>query len=480
MAPKQQFKTPKVPTNTAVAASGISLFPAVEDHDHGVSASSLPGAAAVTAASTKITLAGSPSTAALTAFSIDVAEANLTHNNLGGLTTGDPHTQYRLEAADHSHQSTGLQAGQLDHGLALTGLTDDDHTQYALLAGRSGGQTLIGGTAAGDDLILRATSGVGVGSEAIIFQLGSNGANEVLRATRANSQGQIGINTVTPVSPLHILNLSDAANAFTLQGDGVNANLKFDRYSADVSGAIFVGRKARGTLASPSQSLSGDSPLSFISYGTNNAGGEVPSLAAFSSLFTENTTTTAGGSAWEFLVVANGGLVQKRSLYLDQDASIQHHADGIFKMAGQNRFRHQENCVATYRTTNQSINDSTFTAISLDAEDFDTDGMHEAVTNPTRITINLTGKYFVTATAFWGGSATGLRFLVIRKNGGATDLLTAGMGGNASGVPQNVNGLLNLASGDYIEAFVWQNSGGALNLVASGTSLNFHANYIGE
>lgn len=44
----------------------------------------------------------------------------------------DPHTGYRLESADHTHQSTGLQAGQLDHGLALTGLTDDDHTIYAI------------------------------------------------------------------------------------------------------------------------------------------------------------------------------------------------------------------------------------------------------------------------------------------------------------------------------------------------------------
>ena len=42
----------------------------------------------------------------------------------------DPHTGYRLESADHSHQSSGAQAGQLDHGLALSGLLDDDHTQY--------------------------------------------------------------------------------------------------------------------------------------------------------------------------------------------------------------------------------------------------------------------------------------------------------------------------------------------------------------
>lgn len=66
-----------------------------------------------------------------------------THDALGLATdaeltahagAADPHTGYRLESADHTHQSTGLQAGQLDHGLALTGLTDDDHTQYAQIA----------------------------------------------------------------------------------------------------------------------------------------------------------------------------------------------------------------------------------------------------------------------------------------------------------------------------------------------------------
>lgn len=47
--------------------------------------------------------------------------------------------------------------GVTDHG-ALTGLGDDDHTQYALLAGRAGGQTLYGGTASGNDLTLFSTS----------------------------------------------------------------------------------------------------------------------------------------------------------------------------------------------------------------------------------------------------------------------------------------------------------------------------------
>jgi len=53
-----------------------------------------------------------------------------------------------------SLEATG---GVTDHG-ALTGLADDDHTQYALLLGRAGGQSLIGGTGASDNLTLRASS----------------------------------------------------------------------------------------------------------------------------------------------------------------------------------------------------------------------------------------------------------------------------------------------------------------------------------
>lgn len=56
---------------------------------------------------------------------------------------------------------------ELDHGLLL-GLADDDHLQYLLLAGRSGGQIAHGGTASGDDLELRSTSHATKGSVQII------------------------------------------------------------------------------------------------------------------------------------------------------------------------------------------------------------------------------------------------------------------------------------------------------------------------
>ena len=46
---------------------------------------------------------------------------------------------------------------EIDHG-SISGLADDDHTQYALLAGRASGQSLNGGTAASENLTLDSTA----------------------------------------------------------------------------------------------------------------------------------------------------------------------------------------------------------------------------------------------------------------------------------------------------------------------------------
>ena len=64
----------------------------------------------------------------------------------------------------------------IDHG-SLGGLTDDDHTQYAFLAGRSGGQELVGGTAANNILTLQGNSATGntAGNDSIVFKVGDSG-----------------------------------------------------------------------------------------------------------------------------------------------------------------------------------------------------------------------------------------------------------------------------------------------------------------
>lgn len=60
----------------------------------------------------------------------------------------------------------------------LTGLLDDDHTQYAHLPGRSGGQTLIGGTDVDDALTIQANDAAGNTGTATAIELlvGNNGS----------------------------------------------------------------------------------------------------------------------------------------------------------------------------------------------------------------------------------------------------------------------------------------------------------------
>jgi hypothetical protein len=65
------------------------------------------------------------------------------------VAAADPHEGYRLETADHTHATTGAEAGQLDHGAAMeaTSLLDDDHTQYVLAAGDTlTGQMILSGS----------------------------------------------------------------------------------------------------------------------------------------------------------------------------------------------------------------------------------------------------------------------------------------------------------------------------------------------
>jgi hypothetical protein len=71
------------------------------------------------------THSGSTHAATQAAAEATAAAALSAHEGLA-----DPHAGYRLESADHTHATTGLQGGTVDHG-ALTGLADDDHPQYA-------------------------------------------------------------------------------------------------------------------------------------------------------------------------------------------------------------------------------------------------------------------------------------------------------------------------------------------------------------
>lgn len=118
---------------------------------------------------------------------------------------------------------------------------------------------------------------------------------------------------------------------------------------------------------------------------------------------------------------------------------------------------------ALFRTTTQSINSAAFTAISFDSEEYDTDGYHEGVTNPTRLTVPATGVYLVTGSFGWStASATGSQIL-IRSNGTnylSNSAIPTGHVSNAGSM--TTSRIVALSATDYVELIAWQNSGGAL------------------
>lgn len=123
-----------------------------------------------------------------------------------------------------------------------------------------------------------------------------------------------------------------------------------------------------------------------------------------------------------------------------------------------------------YRTTAGSIATATWSpAVGLDAEDFDRDGMHNPATNNSRIVFNTAGRYRVTARHSWDANATGFRSIQVRINSagsdsGGTELARAMYPGSATIYTSgevHTTGYFDV--GDYVEYFVYQNSGTTLN-----------------
>jgi hypothetical protein len=83
-----------------------------------------------------------------------------------------------------------------------TSAATDYFSQYALLAGRSGGQTLIGGTAANNTLLLQGNSATGntLTNIGMQFKVGDSGATNALTIL---NNGYVGVGSIAPSSPIY-------------------------------------------------------------------------------------------------------------------------------------------------------------------------------------------------------------------------------------------------------------------------------------
>jgi len=134
---------------------------------------------------------------------------------------------------------------------SLIGLTTgDDHTQYMLLAGRDGGQTLTGGLTTTSDLILKTTSANAISGADMIFQTGNNGATEAMRILY---NGNVGIGTISPSERLDVngtdprIYLADATVPGTTTNRlySVSGNLTWNGVNLTGGGALPAGTEGQ-------------------------------------------------------------------------------------------------------------------------------------------------------------------------------------------------------------------------------------------
>jgi hypothetical protein len=112
-------------------------------------------------------------------------------------------------------------------------------------------------------------------------------------------------------------------------------------------------------------------------------------------------------------------------------------------------------CLA-YRTTNQSLSATTWTAITLDAEVYDTATMHSTSSNTSRISVPAGCTKARATFSIRGTSQTGGFYARVTKNGAGVVGMPTDGGDTAGSEFLNAMGAwVDVAPGDYFELEAW-------------------------
>lgn len=116
-----------------------------------------------------------------------------------------------------------------------------------------------------------------------------------------------------------------------------------------------------------------------------------------------------------------------------------------------------------------SVNDSTETTVSFDAESYDVGNLHDTSIDPSRFTVPTGGDglYLVIGQAKWAADADGIRSARIYKNGTSLQGQHDTAAGTTGFTRHQVLALVSLTAADYVELKVFHSAGAALNLEGS-------------
>lgn len=226
-------------------------------------------------------------------------------------------------------------SGVTDHG-ALTGLSDDDHTQYTLLAGRSGGQTIIGGTAASNNLTLQSTSNATRGSILLsdVTRVGGSSNTTSALSVRQNSDSAaasgISMQSTDGTRSLH-LNLQNNRDWYLSDGSTYYLNwsqTNSSLYSGNTGGRFAIEKNfadANTTTTSPTISAAAMGVVNTSATNGNFSGyyfkGNVASNNPAAGIISVNDAHGASASATLAFLTRNSGTYARR-MNIASDGSI--------------------------------------------------------------------------------------------------------------------------------------------------------------
>lgn len=269
------FSDTAAPAAIGTSNSGVSTYAARRDHAHAGAHSALSGIGANDHHNQSHVLDGADHTVSglTTGHFLKATGATTFGFAVHGLTYSD------VGAADAGHTHAFS-----DHG-ALTGLSDDDHTDYLLATGaRTGGsaqaQTFTYGMV------------VNEGGNNSDFRVEGDTDENVLVVDA--SADAVGIGTAAPQAPLHVsIDGTTISAGMLASGDNLLLSNNSVVYSRIVSASstanfapILTFGRARGTLASPTIVQSGDLLGSFTAEGFD---GSLKRTAASISFFVDGT-----------------------------------------------------------------------------------------------------------------------------------------------------------------------------------------------
>ena len=123
-----------------------------------------------------------------------------------------------------------------------------------------------------------------------------------------------------------------------------------------------------------------------------------------------------------------------------------------------------------YHSAAQSTTSGSWFTPTFNSENFDTDTIHDNSTNNSRLTCKTAGKYLVYLNMTFISNTTGTRLTGLLLNGSEAQGLGRTTHNPSAGSDTHMIhvALVDLAVNDYLEAQVWQDSGGSLQINQDG------------